>query len=158
MKIADLKKMRPDAEMILEEIKQVLPHRYPYLLIDRVLSLEKGVRCRALKNVTGNEEYFNGHFPHLAILPGVVIVEAMAQACALLAYKSEPDPESKFMLFAGIDKTRFKRPVVPGDQLILDVEFLSRKMNFSVYRTQARVDGKIVTQGELRLAIIENST
>ncbi len=157
MNALDLKKLRPDALMILEDIKKVLPHRYPFLLVDRVVSMEAGVRCRAIKNVTANEEYFNGHFPHMSIMPGVVIIEALAQVCALLAISSEPDPDSKFMLFAGIDKTKFKRPVIPGDQLILDVEFLRRKMNFAVYRAQARVDGKITTEGELNMAFLKNA-
>jgi 3-hydroxyacyl-[acyl-carrier-protein] dehydratase len=143
--------------MYLEEIKLYLPHRYPFLLVDRILELEPGTRCKALKNVTGNEEFFNGHFPGRPIMPGVLIVEAMAQSCAVLAYSIESDPESKFLLFAGIDKARFKTPVVPGDQLIMDVEFLSRRLSIAVFRAYSRVDGKIVAQGELRMALTERT-
>jgi 3-hydroxyacyl-[acyl-carrier-protein] dehydratase len=144
-----------DNMMYLDEIKLYLPHRYPFLLIDRILELEPGVSCKALKNVTGNEEFFSGHFPGRPIMPGVLIVEAMAQACGILAYSVEPNPESKFLLFAGIDKTRFKVPVVPGDQLIMDVEVHNRKMNIAVFQAAARVDGKIVCLGELRMALID---
>jgi 3-hydroxyacyl-[acyl-carrier-protein] dehydratase len=141
--------------MYLEEIKLYLPHRYPFLLVDRILELEPGVSCKALKNVTGNEQFFNGHFPERPLMPGVLMVEAMAQTCGILAYSVEQDPQSKFLLFAGIDKIRFKVPVVPGDQLIMDVELVSRKMNVAVFQAASRVDGKIVCQGELRMALID---
>ena len=142
--------------MDLEQIKRWLPHRYPFLLIDRVLELKPGERCRALKNVTGNEEFFNGHFPGKPIMPGVLIVEAMAQTCGMLAYSMEPNPEKKWLLFAGIDKARFKSQVIPGDQLIIDVEIVNRRLNLVVFRATARVEGKVVSQGELRMALIDN--
>jgi 3-hydroxyacyl-[acyl-carrier-protein] dehydratase len=141
--------------MYLEEIKSYLPHRYPFLLVDRILELEPGISCKAIKNVTGNEDFFNGHFPGRPIMPGVLIVEAMAQTCGILAYSVEQAPETKFLLFAGIDKTRFKAQVVPGDQLVMDVEWLSRKLNVTVFQATARVDGKVAAQGELRMALIE---
>ena len=143
--------------MYVEEIRLYLPHRYPFLLVDRILELEPGVRCKGLKNVTANEEFFSGHFPGRAIMPGVLIVEAMAQVCGILAYSVEEDPESKFLLFAGIDKARFKSPVMPGDQLIMDVELISRRLNMTVFQAYSRVDGKVVSQGELRMALIERT-
>lgn len=142
--------------MDLEQIKRWLPHRYPFLLIDRILEMKPGETCRALKNVTGNEEFFNGHFPGRPIMPGVLIVEAMAQTCGMLAYSTEPNPADKSLLFAGIDKARFKSLVIPGDQLIIDVEIVNRRLNLVVFRAFARVDGKVVSQGELRMALIDN--
>ena len=112
--------------MDIKEILQYLPHRYPFLLVDRMLEIEPGVRARGLKNVTMNEPFFPGHFPHHPVMPGVLIIEAMAQAAALLSFKStgvKPDDNS-VVYFAGIDNARFKRPVVPGDQLIFDVEIV----------------------------------
>ena len=152
-----IKRRDQNSMMYLEEIKLYLPHRYPFLLIDRILELEPGVRCKALKNVTGNEEFFSGHFPQRAIMPGVLIVEAMAQSCGILAYSVDDDPASKWLLFAGIDKARFKTPVVPGDQLIMDVELISRRLNMTVFQAYTRVDGKVVAQGELRMALIERT-
>ena len=154
-KLPPVQRRTRDNMMLLEEIKLYLPHRYPFLLIDRILELEPGVSCKALKNVTGNEEFFSGHFPGRPIMPGVLIVEAMAQACGILAYSVEENPETKFLLFAGIDKTRFKSQVVPGDQLIMDVEIQGRRLNMAVFQVSARVDGKVVSQGELRMALIE---
>jgi len=143
--------------MYLPEIRNYLPHRYPFLLVDRVLELEPGVSCKALKNITGNEEFFAGHFPQRPLMPGVLIIEAMAQTCGLLAFSIEDNPEEKWLLFAGIDKARFKAPVVPGDQLIMDVEMVSRRLSMTVFQTYARVDGKVVAQGELRMALIERN-
>ena len=110
--------------MTIEEIKEYLPHRFPFLLIDRVLSFEKDKRIVALKNVTVNEPYFPGHFPHFAVMPGVLIVEAMAQAAAVLSLKSRGHKnDGKWVYyFVGIDAARFKRPVTPGDQLVLEVD------------------------------------
>ena len=140
--------------MDVEQIKQMLPHRYPFLLVDRILEMVPGESCRGLKNVTGNEEFFNGHFPGRPLMPGVLIVEAMAQVCGLLGYASEEDPESKLLLFAGIDKARFKVQVVPGDQLIMDVRIVARKMSIAVFDAVAKVDGKIAARGELRMAMV----
>ena len=136
----------------LNGIKTILPHRYPFLLVDRVLELEKGLRCKSLKNVTANEQFFEGHFPGFSVMPGVLIVEAMAQTCGIIAHSVDDSSEEAWMLFAGIDKARFKRPVVPGDQLILDTEFVSRKMSLWVFNGKATVDGKIVAQAEIRMA------
>lgn len=142
----------------LNEIKKILPHRYPFLLIDRVLELEEGQRCTALKNVTGNEQFFEGHFPGFSVMPGVLIVEALAQTCGIIVNSQGDAPKDQWMLFAGIDKARFKRPVVPGDQLILETEFVSRKMSLWVFQGKALVDGKMVAQAEIRMATMEKTS
>ena len=141
--------------MDIKEILQYLPHRYPFLLVDRVLEIEPGVRARALKNVTMNEPFFPGHFPHHPVMPGVLIIEAMAQAAALLSFKSsgvKPD-ENSVVYFAGIDNARFKRPVVPGDQLIFEVEITQSKRNIYKYKARATVDGELAAEAELMCAI-----
>lgn len=141
--------------MDIKEILQYLPHRYPFLLVDRMLEIEPGVRARALKNVTMNEPFFPGHFPHHPVMPGVLIIEAMAQAAALLSFKSsgvKPD-ENSVVYFAGIDNARFKRPVVPGDQLIFDVEITQSKRNIYKYKARASVDGELAAEAELMCAI-----
>ena len=141
--------------MDIKEILQYLPHRYPFLLVDRVLEIEPGVRARALKNVTMNEPFFPGHFPHHPVMPGVLIIEAMAQAAALLSFKSsgvKPD-ENSVVYLAGIDHARFKRPVVPGDQLIFEVEITQSKRNIYKYKARATVDGDLAAEAELMCAI-----
>ncbi|MCL4757458.1 MAG: 3-hydroxyacyl-ACP dehydratase FabZ [Rhodocyclaceae bacterium] len=141
--------------MDINEILQYLPHRYPFLLVDRVLEIEEGRRILALKNVTMNEPFFPGHFPNHPVMPGVLIVEAMAQAAALLSFKTmgvKPD-ENSVVLFAGIDNVRFKRQVVPGDQLLFDVEILQGKRNIYKYRGVARVGDQIATEAELMCAL-----
>ena len=141
--------------MDIKEILQYLPHRYPFLLVDRMLEIEPGVRARGLKNVTMNEPFFPGHFPHHPVMPGVLIIEAMAQAAALLSFKStgvKPDDNS-VVYFAGIDKVRFKRPVVPGDQLIFDVEITHAKRNIYKYKARASVDGELAAEADLMCAI-----
>jgi 3-hydroxyacyl-[acyl-carrier-protein] dehydratase len=140
--------------LTLEEIKKRLPHRFPFLLLDRLLELEEGKRCKALKNVTGNEAFFQGHFPGNAIMPGVLIVEAMAQAAGITAFSLTPNPADKWMFFAGIDKARFKRPVVPGDQLIVETEYVSHRMNLYLFQGRAFVDGSLVAQADIRLATV----
>src|SRR5574337_1575324 len=141
--------------MDILEILEYLPHRYPFLLVDRVLELEEGRRILALKNVTMNEPFFPGHFPHHPVMPGVLIVEAMAQAAALLSFKSmgiKPD-ENSVVYFAGIDNVRFKRPVVPGDQLHFDVEITQSKRNIYKYKGVARVAGEVAAEAELMCAL-----
>ena len=141
--------------MDINEILQYLPHRYPFLLVDRVLEMELGKRVLALKNVTMNEPFFPGHFPHHPVMPGVLIIEAMAQAAALLSFKSsgvKPD-ENSVVYFAGIDNARFKRPVVPGDQLLFDMTITHAKRNIFKYRGVARVGDEIAAEADLMCAM-----
>jgi 3-hydroxyacyl-[acyl-carrier-protein] dehydratase len=137
--------------MDIHEILTRLPHRYPFLLVDRVLELEKGKTLKALKNVTMNEPFFTGHFPHRPVMPGVMILEALAQAAAILAFDNlgvRPDDKTVFY-FAGIDRARFKRPVEPGDQLMLHVTLDRMKAGIVKFTTEARVDGGLVAEAEL---------
>lgn len=141
--------------MDINEILQYLPHRYPFLLVDRILELEEGKRVLALKNVTINEPFFPGHFPHRPVMPGVLILEALAQAAAVLSFKTmgqKPD-ENSVVYFAGIDKARFKRPVLPGDQLLLEVSISRTMRNIWKYQGQARVGDEIAAEAELMCAL-----
>lgn len=137
--------------MDIHQILKQLPHRYPILLVDRVLELEKGKRIKALKNVSINEPFFLGHFPHRPVMPGVLMLEALAQAAALLAFDHQgitPDDKTVYY-FAGIDGARFKRPVEPGDQLILDVQLDRVRAGIFKFKAQATVGGEIATEAEL---------
>lgn len=137
------------------EIKSYLPHRYPLLLVDRVISYEEGKTITAIKNVTVNEEFFNGHFPHKPVMPGVLMIEAMAQTAALLSFKTmgiKPD-ESSVVYFVGIDGARFKRPVGPGDQLKMDVEILRNARGIWKYKAVGSVDGQVAVEAELMCTI-----
>jgi len=141
--------------MDIHKILKQLPHRYPFLLVDRVLALEKGKSIRALKNVTMNEPFFQGHFPHRPVMPGVLMLEALAQAAALLGFDAldtSPSDDSIYY-FAGIDGARFKRPVEPGDQLILDVELLRMKAGIFKFKSRASVDGELAVEAELTCAM-----
>ncbi len=133
----------------IEEILKFLPHRYPFLLVDRVLEIERGKSITAIKNVTYNEPYFQGHFPEKKIMPGVLVVEAVAQAGGILLYHSVPEPETKFFLLSKIDNTKFRKPVVPGDQLKLRVEIIKLKSKFCHARGTAWVDDEVVAEGEI---------
>ena len=137
--------------MDIHQILKKLPHRYPFLLVDRVLSVDAGKSIKALKNVTINEPFFVGHFPHRPVMPGVLILEAMAQTAGLLAFADESsgrDPSS-VIYFAGIDGARFKRPVEPGDQLVMDVEILRHKAGIYKFKGTARVGEEIACEAEL---------
>lgn len=137
--------------MDIHQILKQLPHRYPFLLVDRVLELEKGKRIKALKNVTINEPFFNGHFPRRPVMPGVLMLEALAQAAALLAFETlgaAPD-ENTVYYFAGIDGARFKRPVEPGDQLTLDVELDRMKSGIFKFKARASVGAELAVEAEL---------
>lgn len=138
----------------IEQILKFLPHRYPFLLVDRVLSLEKSKSIIALKNVTINEGFFQGHFPEVRIMPGVLIVEALAQAGGILLFNSLPEPEKKFVMFSKIDDMKFRKPVVPGDQIRLECEVLKLKSRFIQIRGRAYVDGKIVVEGLLLASVL----
>ena len=137
--------------MNIEEVLQYLPHRYPFLLVDRVLECEPKKRLVAIKNVTMNEEYFVGHFPNHPVMPGVLVIEALAQASAILAFKSldrKPD-EKSVVYFVGIDRARFKRPVFPGDQLILHSDLILVKRGIWKFKCEAKVNDLTVTEAEL---------
>jgi len=137
--------------MDIHEILTKLPHRYPILLVDRVLELEAGKRIKALKNVTINEEFFNGHFPHRPVMPGVLMLEALAQAAAILAFETlgvVPDEKTMYY-FAGIDAARFKRPVEPGDQLTLDVTLERMKAGLFKFKGRALVGDELAVEADL---------
>ena len=137
--------------MDIQHILRKLPHRYPFLLVDRVLEIEKGVRIKALKNVTIHEPFFPGHFPARPVMPGVLMLEALAQAAALLSFESldgDP-PDDMVVYFAGIDNARFKRPVGPGDQLILEAAIDRAKSGIYRYKTRATVDGAVAVEADL---------
>jgi len=137
--------------MDIHEILKRLPHRYPILLVDRVLEFEKDKHIKALKNVTINEPFFTGHFPHRPVMPGVLMLEALAQAAALLSFASmdRTSDDKTVYYFAGIDAARFKRPVEPGDQLMLDVTMVRAKAGIYKYAAKATVDGELAVQAEL---------
>ena len=137
--------------MDIYQILKQLPHRFPILLVDRVLEIEKGVRIKALKNVSVNEPYFTGHFPSRPVMPGVLMLEALAQAAALLAFDTlgETPDEKTVYYFAGIDGARFKRPVEPGDQLILEVELDRMKSGIFKFKALAKVGEEIAVEADL---------
>ena len=143
--------------MTIEEIKEYLPHRYPFLLIDRVLSYEKDKSLVAIKNVTVNEPFFPGHFPHYAVMPGVLIVEAMAQAAAVLSLRSlgHKNDGKWVYYFVGIDGARFKRPVVPGDQMMIEVVHGRSGRGIAKYKATARVGDALAAEAELICALRE---
>ncbi len=146
-----------DTSMNINEILDHLPHRYPFVLIDRVISMEVGKNITALKNVTVNEPFFPGHFPYHPVMPGVLIVEAMAQAAAILSFKTmgiKPTEDSVYY-FAGIDSARFKKPVSPGDQIILDVKIIRILKVIWKYKGVARVDGKVVAEAGMMCILKE---
>ena len=137
------------------EIMKILPHRYPMLLVDRILEIEDGKRIVGLKNVSANEQFFQGHFPGAPVMPGVLIVEAMAQCGAVLFLRDLPDRDQKLFLFGGVDKARFRRPVVPGDQLILECELIQKRSNTVKLRGVAKVEGNVVAEAELLSVMTE---
>lgn len=141
--------------MDIHEILQHLPHRYPILLVDRVLDVKPGERIVALKNVSVNEPFFPGHYPHHPVMPGVLIVEALAQAAAILSFKTmggKPDDKSVYY-FVGIDGARFKRPVSPGDQLILEVSIQANKRGLWKFAAQAKVEDQVAAEAELMCTV-----
>ncbi|MDR5695543.1 MAG: 3-hydroxyacyl-ACP dehydratase FabZ [Armatimonadota bacterium] len=138
----------------IKRLLDLLPHRYPFLLVDRILEVEDDRRVVGIKNVTINEPYFQGHFPRHPIMPGVLIVEAMAQVGAALIL-NRPELAGKMAYFAAIDKVRFRRPVTPGDQLVLEAELVAMKGRVGKLKTTAKVEGQVVAEGELTFSLVD---
>lgn len=138
--------------MDIREIKETIPHRYPFLLVDRMIEVEDGKRAVGIKNVTANEEFFNGHFPDYPVMPGVLIVEALAQVGAVAMLKKEEN-KGRLAFFAGIDNCRFKRQVVPGDQLRLEVEMTRLRGSIGKAKATATVEGELVCEADLMFAL-----
>ncbi len=141
----------------ITQIQAILPHRFPFLLIDRVLEVERRKKLVALKNVTANEPFFAGHFPGFPIMPGVLVVEAMAQAGGALLLMEIEDRNEKLMVFTGIERARFRRPVVPGDQLRIEVEVLAFRRNAGRMGGKAFVDGKLVCEATISCVLVDRS-
>lgn len=144
--------MTHEVNLDINKILKLLPHRYPILLVDRVLELDPRVRIKALKNVTVNEPFFQGHFPEYPVMPGVMILESLAQASALLAFSDQKDDDSLYF-FAGIDNARFKKPVIPGDQLILNAQVERYKSGIWKFKAFAMVGDDMVCQADLLCAL-----
>lgn len=138
----------------ITDLQKILPHRYPFLLIDRVLEIERKQRVVAIKNVTVNEPFFNGHFPAYPIMPGVLIVEAIAQAGGALLLTEIPDRDSKLMVFTGIERAKFRKPVIPGDQLRIEVKVLNWRTSAVKMEGTAHVDGKLACEATVMCAIV----
>lgn len=145
------------SEMLSEEIKQFLPHRYPFLLVDRVLECTPGESLTAIKNVSVNEPFFQGHFPQTSIMPGVLIIEALAQATGLLGFRtmSETPRDDLLYMLVGVDNVRFKRQVIPGDQLLLKVKFEKRSRSIWKFSCEATVENELVTSASMLCAATE---
>lgn len=162
LEASDVLAMKDDAQdspiqttFTVEEIQALLPHRYPFALVDRIIDYVPGEKAVGIKNVTFNEPQFQGHFPGRPIMPGVLIVEAMAQVGGIVLTQL-PDVPEGLLMFAGIDKVRFRRPVVPGDQLVMTVELLSvKRMRFGKMKGKATVDGQLAAEGELMFSLVD---
>jgi beta-hydroxyacyl-ACP dehydratase FabZ len=142
-------------EIGIAEILKILPHRYPFLLVDRILEVEKGKRIVGIKNVTFNEEFFQGHFPGNPVMPGVLIVEAMAQVAAIGLLGVVPDHEKKLLYLSAVDRCKFRRPVVPGDQLRIEAEIVNLKTRACKCRAVATVAGQVCAEAELLSTLVD---
>jgi 3-hydroxyacyl-[acyl-carrier-protein] dehydratase len=147
--------MLQSGQLDIVQIQRILPHRYPFLLIDRVLEVERKKRILALKNVSVNEPFFNGHFPGQPIMPGVLIIEAMAQAGGALLLTEIPDRHGKLMVFTGIERAKFRRPVVPGDQLRIEVKVVVWRTNAVKMLGRAQVDGKLACEAMISCRLVD---
>ena len=150
----------PKADIL--EILRLLPHRYPFLLVDRILEMTPGPvvvgsKVRGLKNVSVNEPFFQGHFPGNPVMPGVLVLECMAQVGGCLFFAGEAEPEKKLMYLSGVDKVRFRRPVFPGDQLVVVAEILQVRLTLVRMKAEARVDGALCAEGEFMSSLVERS-
>jgi 3-hydroxyacyl-[acyl-carrier-protein] dehydratase len=143
--------------MDINEIQSIIPHRYPFLLIDRIVEIEPLKRIVAIKNVTINEPFFQGHFPGAPVLPGVIIIEAMAQAGAVLLFREVPDRTSKLLYFTSIEEAKFRKPVGPGDQLRIEVSVIKYKMGYAKLRAEARVEGQLVTEAVIASVLVDRN-
>ncbi len=143
--------------MNIQQIMEFLPHRYPFLLIDRVIEMEDRKRIVALKNVTYNEPFFTGHFPGAPIMPGVLMVEAMAQAGGVLLFNSLEDKESQLAVLLGVDKCRFRKLVRPGDQLVIEVNVLRLRSRVGKMASKTLVDGEVVAEAEITFSLVDKS-
>jgi len=149
-----LKPQKNKEQLDIEKILEILPHRYPFLLVDRVLELEKGKSIIAIKNVTYNEPFFQGHFPAKKVMPGVLIIESVAQAGGILLYHSIPDPEKVLVFLSAIYNAKFRKPVIPGDQLRLEAELTKLRKKVAYLKGKVYVDGEIVAEGEIMAALL----
>jgi beta-hydroxyacyl-ACP dehydratase FabZ len=157
--MTDREKSNPAVEGIvygISDIMRFLPHRYPFLLVDRIVEVEGDQRIVGLKNVTINEQFFQGHFPGAPVMPGVLILESMAQVAGVLIYRDLPHKEKKLIYFTGVENAKFRRPVVPGDQLRIEMEFLNRRSNFGKMQGRATVQGKLAAEAIVTFAIVEH--
>lgn len=141
--------------LYIDEIMNLIPHRYPFILIDRIIEIEAGKHCTAIKNVTINEPYFQGHFPAQPVMPGVLILESMAQAGAFLTLNSVEEPLKKNMFFSAVERSKFRKPIVPGDQVILEMELLKLRMNAVKLGGTAYVDEKVVAEGIIMANLVD---
>jgi beta-hydroxyacyl-ACP dehydratase FabZ len=147
-------------ETILDitQIQAILPHRYPFLLVDRIIEIEEGKRVVGVKNVTLNEPFFQGHFPGAPVMPGVLIIEAMAQTAGVLMLGNIPDRETKLVFFTGIEGAKFRKPVVPGDQLRMELTVLRSRPRYIKLRGEAFVDGALVAEAQISSSLVDRST
>jgi beta-hydroxyacyl-ACP dehydratase FabZ len=143
--------------MMIREILQVMPHRHPFLLVDRIVEYDGKRRMVGIKNVTYNEAFFQGHFPEQPVMPGVMIVEAMAQVGVILLFSSDASCNSKLVYFSAIDKCRFRQPVLPGDQIRLEVTVIKRRGNYFKTKCEALVNGTLVAEAELSCALVDRN-
>ncbi|HJL75517.1 MAG TPA: 3-hydroxyacyl-ACP dehydratase FabZ [Candidatus Marinimicrobia bacterium] len=143
--------------LYIDEIMDLMPHRYPFILIDRIIEIEPGKHCTVIKNVTINEPFFQGHFPNQPVMPGMLILESMAQAGAFLVLNSVEDPLSKNMFFSAVEKAKFRKPIIPGDQVRLEMDLLKIRMKVVKLGGTAYVDDKVVAEANIMANIVDRA-